>query len=227
MVSESVEASVLPNISESAWGKVRAQFARSLPAVVSTHYLGTVLNQKENSAAIVLRNLRTLGLVDAEGRPTERAVDWRDDTHYAAACAAMLEDVYPAELRDIAPPPDPDREKVRQWLMRTRRVGAGAAGNLAATYSMIAKAELPSEKKVAQAATNGGKKPAAASEKRKPAAAATAKVKERENGRGGNGALALPTPQIAVQVNISPEMTSEQIEAVFASMAKHLYQITD
>ena len=37
------------------------------------------------------------------------------------------------------------------------------------------------------------------------------------------GGFERPRPQIAVQINIAPEMTAEQIDQVFASMSKHFY----
>lgn len=40
----------------------------------------------------------------------------------------------------------------------------------------------------------------------------------------GTSVLPPPTPQIAVQVNIDPSATPEQIDAIFQSMAKHLYR---
>ena len=36
----------------------------------------------------------------------------------------------------------------------------------------------------------------------------------------------MPRPQIAVQINISPDMSPEQIDTVFASMARHFYSDT-
>ena len=43
-------------------------------------------------------------------------------------------------------------------------------------------------------------------------------------GSGSRAATATPTVHIDIQVHISPESTAEQIDQIFASMARHLYR---
>lgn len=65
------------------WWALRKKFKQSIPGVVTDSYLATVLDMEANSArANVLPFLKTLGIIDNEGKTGERATQWRDDEHY-------------------------------------------------------------------------------------------------------------------------------------------------
>ncbi|MPZ99008.1 MAG: hypothetical protein GEU80_06640 [Dehalococcoidia bacterium] len=180
-------------------------------------YVASVLKQKEESARQVVRNLKAAGLVEEDGTPTEIANDWRDDERYGEACGAMLA-VYPQELREIAPGPKPDRDVVKNWFMRARKVGSGAATNMASTYLLIASADLGRQKDAPRRATASGTS-AGGGDPKTPARKGVKQTGQVVEHHG----LSLPQAQIAVQINIDPTMTADQIDLVFASMAKHLY----
>jgi hypothetical protein len=100
-----------PAIPASNWQDLRRRFTTTPPrGPVDPAYLAGVLNISERTAQNILPALRQLGLVDAQGRATERAMAWRDDQQYPAIAQEMLEDVYPQALRDVAPPPNPNRD---------------------------------------------------------------------------------------------------------------------
>jgi hypothetical protein len=88
-----------PMLYISHWWALRKKFKQSLPGVVTDSYLATVLDMKANSArANVLPFLKTLGIIDDDGKTKERANQWRDDGHYPEVCKAILKEVYPPEL---------------------------------------------------------------------------------------------------------------------------------
>lgn len=92
------------------WWNLRKKFRQSLPGVVTGSYLATVLNMEENSANTnVLLPLRALGIVDNDGKTTERARLWRDDDHYSEVCRAIVGEVYPEELLHAVPNPTQNR----------------------------------------------------------------------------------------------------------------------
>ena len=134
-----------PVVNGAVWWALRRQFKRSLPAAAGVGYLSTVLSLQHGPATQVLRNLKLLGLIDEDDRPTELANRWRDNDGYAAACAEILEAAYPEELREAVPGPDPDAGAAARWFQQSRRLGEGAAGNAARTYFLIAAADLSRE----------------------------------------------------------------------------------
>ena len=214
-VEEVTNDQSVPIITRAAWWALRDKFASSLPTSVTSSYLAVALNLKENAAKQVLTNLKKLLLVDEQDRPTELANRWRDDGDYSAVCAEIVENAYPAELRQLVPGPDPDQDAANRWFRQSYRLGDGAAANAARTYVLIASADVSQRDK-----NPGGK--AAANTKADTPKPARAR-RPRNEGGPPRGAIDMPSPQIAVQVNISPEMTAEQIESVFASMARHFY----
>ncbi len=218
-----------PVLNVTAWWALRQQFKRTLPPLVTEMYLATVLSLKDGPARNVLRNLRMLGLVGEENQPTELANRWRDDEQYRAACEEIVARAYPDELRAAVPGPDPDPAKAAQWFLRSRRLGEGAAKNAARTYVLIASAKLPDEPGAAATRTPGA--PARKGGSARKALRTPKETRSRTKGaRAGAaqrpemaGGFEMPRPQIAVQINIAPDMSAEQIDQVFASMARHLY----
>ena len=146
-----------PVLNVTAWWTLRQHFSRTLPKVVSETYLATVLSLKEGPARNVLRNLKVLGLVDEDNRPTDLALRWRDDEQYAAACEEIAERAYPDELRAAVPGPDPAPTAAAQWFQRSRRLGDGGAKNAARTYVLIASAKLPDEAGTGATPTSGAR----------------------------------------------------------------------
>ena len=144
------------------------------------------------------------------------------------ACEEIAERVYPDELRAAVPGPDPDPTAAAQWFQRSRRLGDGGAKNAARTYVLVASSKLPDEAAPGATRTPGartssgapGRKATRPSETRSRSNANRAGTREKPAEAGG---FEMPRPQIAVQINIAPDMTAEQIDQVFASMAKHFY----
>jgi len=138
----------------------------------------------------------------------------------------MLEKVYPEELRHLAPPPTPDRAQIVRWISRKTQTGDGASNQMAAFYLLLANGDPkdpdtgendePSKARAKPAPTTGRRAARPAPLAAKPAAAMDAEVhlaKQRT-----------PAMHIDVQVHISPQASPEQIDAIFASMARHLYR---
>lgn len=223
MTSENVH--VFPRIAEVRWWAIRTNFKRAMPSKLTTAIVETWLNIQGSSVATLLKALRDIGLIDEAGVPTDLAYDWRDDPKYAAACAAMLKAVYPQELLDAVPPATATRDEAQVWFQRYLKTGAENARQLATTYVLVANADLTAAS--TERPNSEGKPKAAKSTntrtlRSKPEAKSeTTKEKVQEVA----SRLAPPMPQIAVQVNIDPSMTPEQIEQVFESMARHFYKV--
>ena len=216
-----------PYVNGKNWWNLRAAFQRSLPKVVTDTYLATVLSLEINAAKAVQRNLRLLGLVGQDNEPTDLAIRWRDDEQYAEVCQEIAKHAYPEELLSAVPGPSPDAAAASQWFQRSRRLGQGAAGNVARTYVLIVSGELASDGGAdtsgrSASGSRNGRSPKGSRKNTKKGRRRAASTQEPPN-NGAPGGFEMPRPQIAVQVNVSPDMTPEQIDQVFASMARHFY----
>src|SRR5438876_1123009 len=155
-----------PSIPASAWWDLRRRFQQAVPGQVDSDYLQSVLGIGPGHANNLMPPLRAVGLIDAENRPTEAAHAWRSDEEYGELCRQMLESIYPSQLRDALPPPDPDKDAVERWFMRNTGVGQGAARKMGTFYRLLAEADPSAQDRVA-AAEDGAQRrrpPRAASE---------------------------------------------------------------
>lgn len=205
-----------------------------MPREVDASYLATVLSIGEAAAGNLTSPLRAVGLIDENGRPTDLALAWRDDEQYRQAATTMLESIYPQGLRDAAPPPTPNRGAVVRWFSRATGAGQAATERMARLYLLLAAGDSAAgDPAVAERAPRQGQAGAEGREPRRTRAAASA-------GAPASGTTvqaaqlqappatptarhAQPSVHIDIQVHIDPAATAEQIDQIFASMARHLY----
>lgn len=224
-----------PKIPRNNWFLLRDKFKQRAPEKVSPSYVATALGMNEASAsANIIPPLRTFGLIDDEGKPTDLAFDWRDDDKYPAVCKTIFGNVYPQELRDLFhDPTNIEVGKIESWLARQTKSGEAAAKKSAATYVMLLEADLSKAKAAKEPKSskqNGGTerktvKPPA----QKAAASHAAKKAEHQEtpatgempNTGGKSTFS-PKLHIDIQIHISPDSSPEQIDKIFESMAKHL-----
>ena len=218
-----------PSITATAWWALRKKFRQSIPSQVTATYLSTVLKMKEVSARTnVLPGLKAIRLIDEDGKTTPRANRWRDDGTYKEVCKEIREQIYPQELRDAVPGPSVNVASAVSWFMTTTECGQSAAGKMAALYSLLTRAD-PSEGDTAatrkprkvQRSSSGGKAPVKAAAKKKEPA-------NQQQASGPNvGKIELPELRLNLEIRIDASVTPEQIDQIFASMAKYLYHRDD
>lgn len=210
-----------PMIPEKNWWTLREQFKKTLPANVSVTYLKTLLGlNSEKSAVNLVAPLRRLGLISEDNKPTDRAVDWRSDGKYEDVCRAMANEAYPEELRDLFPVLPIDGPRLKQWFA-DRPLGEVAAAKAAAFYTLLL---TPLNTK--QGNTTPARSSKTTTTRRTSARLKTDSDPEPQaaiNPITGSSHSALPTVHIDLQVHISPDAAADQIDLVFASIAKHLY----
>jgi len=218
-----------PKIPAKIWWNLRKRFHNSLPKEVTTQYLATALNLEASSAKTYLPHLKTLGLVNEDNKVTDRAVKWRGEQfEYAQACQEMINEIFPDELNDAISNPSQDREKVVRWYMTKLRIGEKAAGQMAAMYLLIREADLSKETESSSVNKTKSEKRERPKISNSPPQVIAQKAPETPTSPENN----IPHPEkssgfqpkihIDVQIHISPESTAEQIDQIFASMAKHL-----
>lgn len=218
-----------PMLPVAHWFALRRKFKQSIPGVVTNNYLSTVLDMGADSArANVLPFLKVLGIIDEEGKPKDRAKQWRDDGHYPDVCKAILKEVYPPDLLDAVANPRDDREMAKRWFANHTGSGDGACGRMAALYTVLvdanpnSDAENSRQKSVPKPAK--ASKPShrvAPSKEAKPPAPQAAPATTKAN---HDAPPNVPAININLQVHISADSSSDQIEQIFAAMAKHIYK---
>lgn len=212
-----------PKIPEKNWWDLRRRFKQSPPKSVDSDYLQSVLSLgSAGAAANLIPPLRVLGLIDENGKPTSLANDWRSDEHYAGACDKMRQSVYPDGLLNAFPPPDPDAAGLRGWFARNAGVGDAAARQMATFYKLLCEGDPSREdsKTSRAAATPIARNPATT----KAATRTARRVKSSPPPRTTATEFPDPSVQVAIQVYIPSGANAEQIDAIFSSMARHLYR---
>lgn len=222
-----------PQIPSTVWWGVRAVFQRSPSATVDERLLSVQLGVQEAAAKAYLNELRGVGILNEDGKATPLALRWRLDGTYSEAVSELVKDVYPEQLVHLAPPGEAERQKVVAWFQH-EGLGQGAAGNKAATY-MLLSSPTPNEAPRAAPKTGGGD---GASSKRTPRKRASGTsptdtpqtpAAPADNGQGdGANPMVKGRPEafplnVNVQIHISADAGTEQIESIFQAMRRYLY----
>lgn len=221
-----------PQIPSTVWWGVRSILQKTPNVTVDERLLGVQLGVQEGAARAYMTELKNVGLLTDEFKATPLAQRWRLDETYTEAAKAILEASYPEGLLHVAPPGDAERQKIVSWFLR-EGLGQGAAGNKAATYLLIS-SPSPNE------APRPNTKPAQpeGTTKARPKRSASAEVKTiegiskttedvpRESSRQRVGKDAFPL-NINVQIHISADAGTEQIESIFQAMRRYLYDASD
>ncbi len=219
-----------PTFPAGNWWTLRRKAQQSPPKQIDVTYLVTVLGLGDKAAGNLLSPLRKLGLIDEKGQTTPLLHDWRDDGSYTGACKKMFESIYPEELRAAVPGPNPDSAAVERWFTRTAKIGESASRQMAALYLLLCEADLS---KATAANTNAEKTPrrraasdpvAATKRVASTVAPKVARAPEAPPQQPQPQSHEGPTLHVDVNVHIASDASAEQIDQVFASMAKHFYQ---
>jgi hypothetical protein len=235
----SKEKVTYPMISTNAWWALRRKFRQSIPTRVTDSYLASVLNMQQKSASVnVLSPLKRMGLIDNDGKPTERATWWRDDERYSSVCEEIRKEIYSQEILDAFPERDASRDSIARWFLNETGLGDNASKKMAAVYSLLVEADPTKQDSIsAVAKTPRSSKATSSSSKANGKATRTTKPNKVdtvvtqpsiENQRATNltrsvGDIGLSL-HIDIQIHIPPDTSAEQIDNIFASMAKHLYR---
>lgn len=221
-----------PMLPAGHWWALRRKFKQSIPGVVTTNYLATVLDMGVDSArANVYPFLRVLGIIDDDGKTTERAKHWRDDIHYAEVCKKILAEVYPDELLQAVPDPRGNRDGAKRWFANHTGAGENACARMAALYTVLVEADPDGGEETQKVASAKPKKTKVPEKKTPespqnirqvnappdahPSAPLNVPPKNSDNG---------PDVSLNLQIHISADASPDQIEQIFAAMAKHIYK---
>jgi hypothetical protein len=141
-------------------------------------------------------------------------------------CQEILDDVYPADLTALTDDSGkPDKQRINNW-MQHQGFGGSNARQMAATYTMIAEKTVPEIGNESGRSKTKNRQPRP---KKVNAAPAEAKIEPRVT-EDPSARSTSPSPQagpnihLDIQIHIPADASADQIDHIFASMAKHLYQ---
>jgi hypothetical protein len=214
-----------PQIPSTVWWGFRGILTRTPNTTVDERLLGIELGVQEAAARQYVVELKLVGLLNEDSKATPLALKWRLETGYAEAVQELAEKIYPQGLRDLAPPGNADRQRVVSWFLH-EGLGQGAAGNKAATYLMITSA-TPNEAPARASASrsdDAGKKASSTKAQKAPTQRSAIEQRARRPAERSTG----PGPEnfplnVNVQIHISADAGSEQIESIFSAMRRYLY----
>jgi hypothetical protein len=227
-----------PMMATTHWWSLRKRFRGAIPREVTPTYLASALGMNENSAKTnIMPSLRATSIVDKEGKPTDRAVRWRDDAQYAAVCEEIRTTTYPQELLDLAPDASAGRQVIQSWFANHTGAGESGAQKMTSFYVMLLEAD-PNKQSDAGNGGTAAKSPTRAARPTTAKAArraqATLQPTQQDSAASDAGSTQAaeqpprrkqPDLHINVQIHISSEASAEQVEQIFASMAKHLKEL--
>jgi hypothetical protein len=225
-----------PDFAKGTWWILRKKWRQTLPSIVTPTLLAISLETQERSARLNVYNpLLKLGLIDKDGRTTERANAWREDDTYPAVCRQIRQEIYPEELITLAPGPAVKMAEVERWFRLHAGVGDNAAHKMGVLYELLSSADPTQAPDDNKTTTVKGQAKQQKPNGKQPSASA---IKATLPNGDGQKAVApktdhtnplpsdfpqQPSVHIDIQIHISPDASSEQIDQVFASMSKHLY----
>lgn len=215
-----------PKVGSKAWRTLRAR-AASAPSTrftAPTVAAALGLANAESAQNNIVRPMRALGIFDEDGGLTARGNKWRNDGTYADACDEILAEVYPADLAALTESDgSPSLSQVKRW-MGHQGFGDSNASQMAATYVMIASKTIPdpppSDGKKTPAPKLPGAKPAKIAKPARTAGKGDEKGQQGERSETGRSG---PDVHLDIQIHIPADASPTQINAIFESMAKHLY----
>lgn len=192
-------------------GKIKTLLSKirevGVPPKVTVQWLKTVGFKSSNDASLI-GVLKFLGLTDSSGIPTARWTQYRGANHKQVLGEAVREGY--ADLFAVYPDANSRSQTDLDHVFSTS--SSGGKQVIAKTVSTFkAIAELAEFGHVAEQ-----------TDLHMPAGPLHTPVVQT-NPASAHSAHGGPSLHIDIQVHISPEASSDQIEQVFASMAKHLY----
>lgn len=193
----------VPGKIEPLLGKIREV---GVPPKATVKWLKSVGFTSSNDSGL-LPVLRYIGFIDQAGTPTDVWRNYRGANHQKVLASA-IRDGY-SELFSVYPDANARSAAELEHVVST----STSAGKQAITKTVRTFQNL--SKKADFSASGTGPGPA------KPKPPTTPNDEQPERGDSGGNA---PSLHIDIQVHISPDATGEQIDKIFASMAKHLYK---
>jgi len=220
-----------PQIPGTVWWGVRAILNKTPNATVNERFLSVELGVQEVAAKQYISELQSVGILNEDNKATPLANKWRLDSSYKAAVDELMDAVYPEGLRHVAPFAEGDRQKAVNWFQQ-EGLGEGSARNRAATYFLLGTNDPNEAPPSRGSATRKSSGESSTTDSRKRVSKFVPKTKanqsrptaelSRASSRGEGMPDTIPL-NVNVQIHISADASTEQIESIFSAMRRYLY----
>lgn len=210
-----------PQIPSTVWWGVRNILQRAPSTTIDERLLSVQLAVQDAASRQYILELKRAKILSEDNKATALAQKWRLDETYVEAVDEIIAAIYPEGLLDVAPPGEADRQKVVSWFLH-EGLGQGAAGNKAATYLLLSSRE-PNEapgRAVATKKPDTGKQPRGTSVSKPKTISAASQRAASPSPRSYSESYPL---NINVQIHISADAGTDQIESIFAAMRRYLH----
>ena len=215
-----------PKIVKAAWFYLRDR-AENTPSikitpsvVMATFSLSSQASARDN----IVKPLTMLGIIDDDGSLTELGKLWRNKDTYSDACQKIIATWYPDDLIGMD-----DAAAVERWFT-AQGFGASNARQMATSYKLLVDAAIPDDVSLGvQKPSNGKAKKDTINTQpvSKPKATQASSTKQEVVNRAEHASTPShamgPSLQMNLQIHLPSNASAEQIDTIFASMAKHLY----
>lgn len=177
------------------------------PTKVTQAYLKSV-GFKSGNDSYLIPILKTLNFVDQSGAPTDRWKDFRNKSRAREVLGAAIRDAY-SDLFQTYPDAHRKETEVLRNFFSTHysKLSESTLGLVVRTFKVLADSASFDAAEEASAGVGG----------------ATNDVDRGSRAAANAHRADSPDVHIDVQIHIPATATSEQIDQIFASMAKHLY----
>ena len=210
-----------PQIPGRVWWGVRDLLNRSPKMKFDDGSLAATLDVQPAAARQYLSELKRINLLDDKGAATELGERWRLDDGYEMVVEEILAASYPESIVSIAPAGQAERSAVERWFIHAG-LGSGTAKNKAGTYLMIAN-DRPGEVKIRSTPPRAERPPSERKMVNTSKSSAPKNLTSEDQGkRRDSGGTSFPL-NLNVQIHISADASTDQIDTIFAAMRKYLH----
>lgn len=199
----------VPGKIEEFLGKIRET---GVPNRVTYKWLETIGYKSSNDRGLV-RVLRFIGFIDESGKPSELWTKYRGKNHRQALAEGIRRGY--VELFNIYPDAhERSNEELENFFSTRSSAGKQVIGKTVSTFTSLC--DLADLESISQAVAKA---------KTESKVEVTPQVdKQLSVSEPSTIAQTLPALHIDIQIHISSDASPEQIDSIFASMAKHLYK---
>lgn len=178
------------------------------PGKVETDWLARIGFTKSTDRSLI-GVLKHIGFIDSSGVPSQRWQSYRNKQAARRVLAEAIHDGYPDLFETYSDAYQRSEEDLKSFFASNTEVGGESLWRIFRTFQTLCSlADFSDEAKRA-----------AEEDPPQPETPTQAAPSETE----GRMSRSQPTLHIDLQIHISPEASTEQIDQIFASMAKHLY----
>ena len=225
------EKKTYPKVSEKNWWLIWKK-AQDSPSVSFTpKFISSICNVKIGSARDnVFAPLKKMGILNDDGKLTERGQKWRLIDDYKIICTQIIKEIYPEDLYEAFEGKNENRDKINTWFQRETGGGNNVSIQMAATYLLLSKADPmePSDNETTKRQIKTKNKSIQKidnqlikSQVKNQRDSKLPDIPEKSSGKMQSESNFLSKLHIDIQIHISPDASGDQIDKIVESMAKH------